>query len=169
MTPRAALFAAAPALLAAPALADAGHAHAPDIGEAAHPAEASRTVEVVMRDTVFAPEEIEVAPGETVRFVVRNEGGLVHEFNLGTQATHAAHREEMREMMERGALMPTEVDRDSPHGEHDHANSLLLEPGETGSLTWSFPRGGALEFACNVPGHYSAGMVGEIEVEPEAG
>jgi uncharacterized cupredoxin-like copper-binding protein len=33
-------------------------------------------------------------------------------------------------------------------------------------LTWQFTRDAALEFACNLPGHYEAGMVGHIEFTP---
>ena len=49
---------------------------------------------------------------------------------------------------------------------HNEPNSILLEPGQTGEITWSFPQGADvdLEFACNVPGHYDAGMAGEIDL-----
>ena len=45
---------------------------------------------------------------------------------------------------------------------HDDPNSVLVEPGKTAELTWTFSKAGALEFACNLPGHYQAGMVGEF-------
>ena len=47
---------------------------------------------------------------------------------------------------------------------HDDPNSVLLRPGETKELIWRFAGGMTLEFACNVPGHYEAGMVGELKV-----
>ena len=47
---------------------------------------------------------------------------------------------------------------------HDDPNSLLLEPGETGEVIWTFPEETDLVLACNVPGHRAAGMNGEIEV-----
>jgi uncharacterized cupredoxin-like copper-binding protein len=49
---------------------------------------------------------------------------------------------------------------------HDDPNSVLVEPGKTGELTWTFSQAGNLEFACNVPGHYQAGMVGKLTVSP---
>jgi uncharacterized cupredoxin-like copper-binding protein len=50
------------------------------------------------------------------------------------------------------------------HGLHNDPNSALLEPGATGEVVWTFPAYGEIEFACNVPGHYDAGMSGEIEL-----
>jgi len=45
---------------------------------------------------------------------------------------------------------------------HDDPNSILLAPGESGELIWTFSGDAELEFACNMPGHYQAGMVGEF-------
>jgi|TARA_R100001369_G_scaffold45625_2_gene71841 uncharacterized cupredoxin-like copper-binding protein len=45
---------------------------------------------------------------------------------------------------------------------YDHANSVLLKPGQTARVTWTFGEKSELGFACNVPGHRAAGMVGDI-------
>jgi uncharacterized cupredoxin-like copper-binding protein len=45
---------------------------------------------------------------------------------------------------------------------HNDPNSILLEPGKTGELIWKFSNPSKIEFACNVPGHYEAGMVGKF-------
>ena len=50
---------------------------------------------------------------------------------------------------------------------HDDPNSKLLEPGETMEIIWTFNKEAALEFACNIPGHYDSGMVGEFEFSTE--
>jgi len=51
------------------------------------------------------------------------------------------------------------------HGmKHDDPNSVLVEPGKTAELTWTFTKATNLEFACNIPGHYQAGMVGKVTV-----
>ncbi|MNC74234.1 Copper binding protein, plastocyanin/azurin family [compost metagenome] len=47
---------------------------------------------------------------------------------------------------------------------HDDPNSVLVEPGKTAELTWTFSKATRLEFACNVPGHYQAGMKGDLTV-----
>ena len=48
--------------------------------------------------------------------------------------------------------------------EHGDPNSVLLEPGESKELVWTFTKAGSLEFACNLPGHYEVGMMGKIVV-----
>ena len=45
---------------------------------------------------------------------------------------------------------------------HKHANSILLEPNDTGEIIWKFSTSTKLEIACNVPGHYEAGMIARI-------
>ena len=50
------------------------------------------------------------------------------------------------------------------HGMHDEPNSVLLEPGKSAEIVWKFPEHAELEFACNVPGHYDAGMQGPIKL-----
>jgi uncharacterized cupredoxin-like copper-binding protein len=47
--------------------------------------------------------------------------------------------------------------------EHDDPNSALLEPKATGEIIWKFDKAMELEFACNIPGHYDAGMAGAFE------
>ena len=152
--------------------AGGGHGKGASIGEPGKVSEATRIVEIVMTDNRFAPERITVRKGATIRFVRRNEGEFVHEFNIGTARMHVAHRAEMLVMVENGAL---EVDRinhermrmgaDDGHAmKHDDANSKLLEPGKSAEMVWKFGAGTSLEFACNVPGHYEAGMKGNIRV-----
>jgi uncharacterized cupredoxin-like copper-binding protein len=174
----AALSVALPAALspasAAPGHADDGAHHLSAHGEPGDAAEASRTVNVVMHDNYYEPEDITVAAGETVLFKVRNEGAFVHEFNIGTSAMHAAHKDEMTMMVDHGVLLPDRIDEEAAqamqaamgHGAHDDPNSVLLEPGQSGEVVWTFANDAdvALEFACNVPGHYDAGMVGELRL-----
>ncbi|CAM2823412.1 MULTISPECIES: plastocyanin/azurin family copper-binding protein [Pseudomonas] len=159
--------------LSAPALADGAHTFA--FGEAAPASKATRTVEVLLQDISFAPTSLDVKAGETVRFVLVNKGQLLHEFNLGDAAMHADHQKEMLKMQASGMLTTTgmgQMDHAAMgHGDmggmkHDDPNSMLVEPGKTAELTWTFSKTGALEFACNLPGHYQAGMVGKLNVNP---
>jgi uncharacterized cupredoxin-like copper-binding protein len=149
-----------------------GHGHASDIGKPGNAAEASRTVTVTMTDNRFAPERIAVKKGETVRFVLKNEGKFVHEFNIGTAAMHARHQKEMAMMVEHGALEVDKINHDRMKMdmgggvtmEHNDPNSVLLEPGKSAELVWTFATDTRLEFACNVPGHYESGMTGDITI-----
>ena len=151
----------------------AAPAHTYDFGQPAAAAKATRSVEVVMGDMSFTPTAIEIKAGETVRFVLVNKGQLLHEFNLGDAAIHAKHQQEMLQMQQSGMLTPTgmkEMDHGSmagmDHGsmKHNDPNSVLVEPGKTAELTWTFSKATSLEFACNIPGHYQAGMVGKLTV-----
>lgn len=172
-----AFAASGPAMAAGTHAEELGHGHddTQAFGEAGKPSEASRTIEIVMGDNYFEPEKIAVQPGETIRFVVKNEGGFLHEFNIGTAATHAEHQKEMTTMMEHGMLTATGVDHDAMKMDHsskgmaghvhDDPNSVLVEPGKTQELVWTFAAATDLEFACNVPGHYETGMMGEIDMK----
>ena len=150
-----------------------GHGMSAAIGAPGKAADVTRTVEVTMRDNYYEPENISIAKGETVRFVIKNEGELVHEFNIGTAAMHAEHQKEMMTMVEHGALHVDRIDHarmkmDMGGGktmEHDDPNAVLLEPGKSGEVIWHFTKDAELEFACNVPGHYDAGMMGHIRFQ----
>jgi uncharacterized cupredoxin-like copper-binding protein len=153
----------------------------PEIGEPGDPAAATETIEVVMNDNYFEPESITVPAGATVRFVVKNEGGLLHEFNIGTAAMHAEMQPEMAMMMEHGMLTETGMMHDMADMDHSqmngmnmdemmaslegHPNRVLVEPGETKEFTWTFSQDTELEFACNLPGRYDSGMMGDLKVE----
>lgn len=140
-----------------------------------HPAkadQATRTIELTLGDMYFEPKSLAVKEGETVRFVLVNKGQLLHEFNLGDAAMHAAHQQEMLKMVASGMLTSTgmkhdgmaDMDHRDMAMKHDDPNSVLVEPGKTAELTWTFTKATDLEFACNIPGHYQAGMVGKIAI-----
>ncbi len=143
-----------------------------DIGAPGAAAKASQTITVTLYDNYFEPEMVEVAAGETVRFKIVNAGELVHEFNIGTAEMHEEHAPMMQMMVDHGVIEADRINHQAAkdmqhsvgHGEHDEPNSVLLEPGQSNEIVWTFPKGGSLEFACNVPGHYDGGMVGEFEI-----
>ena len=133
-----------------------------------------RTIEVKIGDMFFLPGSVEVKAGETVRFLLKNEGALLHEFNLGSPDSHVAHQKEMAAMFQSGALSSSGAHGMEAMGhmsgmkmvgmEHDDANSVLVEPGATAELVWRFSKANDLEYACNVPGHYQSGMLGKVYV-----
>lgn len=112
----------------------------------------SRTVDIVMGDEMrFKPDRIEVREGQTLRLVVRNRGQLLHEIVIGTPAELDAH----------AALM-----KKHPGMEHDEPYMAHVNPGQRGEIVWRFNRAGEFSFACLIPGHYEAGMVGQLIVRP---
>ncbi len=108
-----------------------------------------RVVAVTMSEFSFSPAVVDVEQGETVRFVVTNDGVAEHEFELSNDAAIAEHLE-------------------GGHDEHhegledvDMGEKLSLAPGETGELTVTFDD----EYGwvvCLIPGHYEAGMRMEV-------
>lgn len=109
-----------------------------------------RTIRFAMLDQMrFSPERIEVKQGETIRFVLKNGGRLMHEFVIGTRDELDAH----------AALM-----RKFPKMEHDQPYMAHVAPGKTGEVVWTFNKPGEFSFACLIAGHYEAGMVGTIKV-----
>jgi uncharacterized cupredoxin-like copper-binding protein len=153
--------------LSLPLMASSDHTYS--FGHASPAAQATRTIEVTLGDMYFQPRSLQVKAGETVHIVVTNKGQLLHEFNLGDAAMHAAHQQEMVKMQQSGMLQPTGMNHaamDMSPGamKHNDPNSVLVEPGKTAELTWTFSKASDVLFACNIPGHYQAGMVGKIEI-----
>lgn len=143
-----------------------GH-HADAIGKPGDPDKADRVVEVRMGEMYFKPGEISVKKGATILFKVTNDGEVVHEFNIGTPGMHEAHADEMMEMMERGFVMVDHIDHARMRSAgmmHDDPNSLLLEPGQSGELAWTFSEEVELQMSCNVPGHREGGMLAHIHM-----
>ncbi|RAU40788.1 MULTISPECIES: cupredoxin family protein [unclassified Pseudomonas] len=163
-------FFAAFALLSASLTSQASPGEPFDFGHPASADQATRTIELTLGDMYFEPKSLTVKAGETVHFVLINKGQLLHEFNLGNAAMHAAHQQEMLKMVASGMLTATGMKHDMAgmdHGtmKHDDPNSVLVEPGQRAELTWAFTKATDLEFACNIPGHYQAGMVGKISMD----
>ncbi|HSI61426.1 MAG TPA: cupredoxin family protein [Ideonella sp.] len=109
-----------------------------------------RKVEFKMTDNMrFTPDHVQVKQGETVRFVLRNNGQVLHEFVIGTKSALEEH----------AALMVK-----FPGMEHSEPYMAHVAPGKTGEVVWTFNRAGDFSFACLIAGHYQAGMVGTIKV-----
>ena len=158
---RAALIAAAFTALPAHAHGEKKHAPAPVVfeqtawGIAGKPADARRTLTVDMTDAMrFTPDKITVQEGETVRFVVRNKGRMLHEMVIGTPEELAKHAAMMAKF---------------PNMEHDEPYMVHVDPGKTGEIVWTFNRAGQFEFACLIAGHYEAGTRGTLTVTPKQG
>lgn len=144
-------------LLSANLWADVSHDHAHDhehvspAGVAGTEAQVSRTIEVIALDNMrFEHVPLRVDEGETIAFEITNQGALVHEFAIGVVEEHLEHQIMMREM---------------PDMHHDDPNVVTLQPGETKRLIWTFANAASIEVACNIPGHYEAGMHSPVEVK----
>lgn len=119
-------------------------------GHEGDPNKVSRTVSVDMSDRMrFAPDVISIRQGETVRFVLKNSGKVMHEMVLGT----------MQELKEHAEIM-----KKHPGMEHDEAYMAHVAPGKTGRIVWQFTKPGEFFYGCLIPGHFESGMIGRINV-----
>ncbi|MEX3786298.1 plastocyanin/azurin family copper-binding protein [Paraburkholderia sp. BR14374] len=138
------------ALVTSTALAH-GNDEALSVGKPGHAKDATRTITVTMLDSMrFEPPTIAVKKDETIRFVVKNAGNVRHEMTLGS-------KQELKEHADMMHAMPDMMDHD--------ANSVTVEPGQTGDLTRRFSHAGVFDFACLQPGHFEAGMKGTVTVK----
>lgn len=127
-----------------------GHSEETAIGKAGVATKNTRTVTVEMADNMrYTPSEIQVKKGETVRFVVKNVGKVRHELSLGTEKELLEHLEQMKK---------------NPGMEHDEPSKITLDAGKQGEIVWQFTKAGTVNFACLMPGHYEAGMKGQVKV-----
>ena len=142
------------------------------IGEKGNLSEVTKVIEIKMYDNFYEPDVINVKKDETVKFVVKNLGELVHEFNIATKEMHIKHQPEMLKMVGMEILLGDRIDMKkmkeaakTDHAmAHSHSNSVLLEPNDSAELIWKFTTNAKLEAACNVPGHYQTGMIAKLNI-----
>jgi uncharacterized cupredoxin-like copper-binding protein len=108
--------------------------------------EALPTVVLTAHHSKFNPARIAVEPGTMVRFVIRNADPIAHELIIGPQAVHDRH--------EKG----TESYHPPKPGE------VTIAAYEEGETTYTFEAPGVVAFGCHLPGHWTYGMHGEVEV-----
>ncbi len=105
-----------------------------------------RTIEIDVHYSAFSTTAIDVRPGETVRFKVRNRDPIAHELIVGDQAVQDYH--------EHG----TEAHHASRPGE------VSVAAGSTAETVYTFISRGTALFGCHLPGHWAYGMKGTITV-----
>lgn len=122
------------------------------VGSPARAKDAGKVISVTMLDTMRYEFDrpLTIKGGDIVRFTVVNKGKLRHEFSIGDVAEQQQHAAMMREM---------------PDMMHKDGNTLSLESGESGEITWRFEGDEEVVFACNIPGHFEAGMFRKLMLE----
>ena len=124
-------------------------------GMQGNPKKVTRTIAIDMTDNMrFSPSEITVRQGETVRFVITNKGKMLHEMILGTLDELKAHGEKAVTVV---GVAELGMEHDDPYMTHVRA-------GRKDSMVWQFTQPGEFYFACLIPGHFEAGMLGKITV-----
>ncbi len=160
MTLRIALLAAAAAIWATSAIPIIAFAGAGDHGgddggsgtdgSPGSPAEVNRIVRLEALDRRFNVNQIQVRPGETIKFLITSKSSIPHEFVIASHKEHLEHRKMMQRMPD------MKMDEET--------NAVTIEPGETKELIWRFGRDHDVEFACDIPGHAEQGLAGKFHV-----
>jgi len=133
-----------------------GHSHPEETayGKPGDPKKPARIVQIVMRESdgkmLFLPDTLKVRKGEQIRFQLRNNGEIDHEFVVATVEDNLKHMKEMEK---------------NPDMEHDDPNARRVKPKKTAEIVWQFTKAGTFDFSCLIPGHRQAGMFGTIVVE----
>jgi uncharacterized cupredoxin-like copper-binding protein len=151
-----------------PEWAAGAHAHGAEDSHDTHKPDAStsmqsalvvdRTLQVDMNDTMrFTPDLLQVAAGETLKLVVHNSGKLPHEMVLGSEATLKAHAVEMKQSAGHSS--------GHDHGSGNDLLALSVKSGETKEWVIRFDQAQTLQMACLIPGHFEAGMKGQVIVQ----
>lgn len=104
-------------------------------------------VTITIRHSAFLPADVRVPAGVPVTFVLVNEDPIDHEWLVGDDAFHEAHRT-------------------GTHATHEEVPGEVTIPAlETVTTTITFEEPGRLAFICHLPGHEAYGMVGLLTVE----
>lgn len=118
-------------------------------GMPAKGAKPDKVVHVLLADdmSITFKRDVMIEADDVVQFVVLNTGKMEHEFVIGSKTEQAEHREMMKTM-----------------STHDMENSVVVAPGKAKQILWHFHGDSEVELACNMPGHYEAGMIKKLSL-----
>ena len=110
----------------------------------ARPAEA---VTITIHYSAFDPTQLTVPADVPITFVLVNDDPIDHEWLIGDEEFHEAHRT-------------------GTHASHDSVPTEVTVPAlETVRTTITFEEPGTLSYICHLPQHESYGMVGVLTIE----
>ena len=105
-----------------------------------------QTVTITIRYSAFEPTDLSVPRGVPVTFILVNEDPIDHEWLIGDEGFHEAHRS-------------------GTHASHGGVPTEVTVPAlETVTTTITFDESGRLDYVCHLPGHEPYGMVGTLTV-----
>lgn len=105
-----------------------------------------RAVTITIHYSAFDAARLSVPAGVPITFVLVNEDPIDHEWLIGDEGFHQAHRT-------------------GTHTSHDTVPTEVTVPAlETVETTITFDEPGTLTYICHLPGHESYGMVGTLTI-----
>jgi uncharacterized cupredoxin-like copper-binding protein len=110
-------------------------------------APSAQTVTITIHYSLFDETELRVPAGAPITFVLVNEDPIDHEWLIGDDTFHAAHRT-------------------GTHAAHGGVPTEVTVPAlATAETTITFDEPGTFAYICHLPGHEAYGMVGHLVVE----
>ena len=110
-------------------------------------ADGPRSVTLRIHHSAFDETQVSVPTGVPVTFVLVNEDPIDHEWLVGDDAFHRAHRS-------------------GTHASHGEVPTEVSVPAlETVMTTITFDEPGTLTYICHLPQHEAYGMVGVLTVD----
>jgi len=107
----------------------------------------AQSVTLTIHYSAFDQTAISVPRGVPITFVLVNEDAIDHEWLIGDDAFHEAHRS-------------------GTHASHGDVPTEVTIPAlETVETTITFDEVGGLAYICHLPSHEAYGMVGTLTVE----
>jgi uncharacterized cupredoxin-like copper-binding protein len=105
------------------------------------------TFTITIHHSAFDLTELSVPRGVPITFVLVNDDPIDHEWLIGDEAFHEAHRT-------------------GTHASHrDVPTEVTIPALETRRTTITFEKAGRLAYICHLPAHEDYGMVGTLTVE----
>ena len=113
--------------------------------------EASTNLSVTMSDFAFDPDKVTVPPETEITITLDNTGSVEHEWVVLKDGVRIEDESELPEDEE--TLLA-----DFVYWEEE------VQPGESGTFTFTSPPSGTYQIICAIPGHFTAGMEGRLLV-----
>jgi uncharacterized cupredoxin-like copper-binding protein len=139
--------------------ADEADDHGDDADEADdhsdEPLVADYVVDMDMLEFGYSCNLPAIEAGTVIEFRMVNVGAVEHEAVFGDLAAQD----------EAEAQMAASSGDEDAHGDDDHGTpTLVLAPGESGTIVVMFDEPGDMIIGCHVPGHWDAGMRSDYQV-----
>jgi uncharacterized cupredoxin-like copper-binding protein len=107
----------------------------------------AQTITLTIHYSAFDLTELQVPRGVPITFILVNEDPIDHEWLIGDDEFHAAHRS-------------------GTHATHGEVPTEVTVPALARvETTITFEEAGTLAYICHLPGHEAYGMVGRLTVE----
>lgn len=109
----------------------------------------------------FEPNQFTLKEGQPVRLTLDNVGTVDHELEISDLKAKDVHLD----LSQAGKIPPDEKSEAESDAQKEQIHGYAAQGGKA-VVEFTPISSGTFEFACNLPGHKEAGMVGKVTVQP---